>query len=118
MFIPTSQLSQAKTRMNVCSQTVIKDKQIAAVLAPVIAIAVLLRTVWWMWASPGIVSGMPSGSPTGGRTTRHVADDPRALAHIASARTAAALPVKTSMMPALALVDVVDPIGGPGGGGG
>ncbi len=42
MCIPASQWSQHKTRMNVCNRTVTKDKQIAAGLAPVNAIAVLL----------------------------------------------------------------------------
>ena len=70
-----------------------------------------------------MTSGKPSGSPTvGGLRILLVVDWSRAFTIICSARTAAGVPVRFSsagrLGTALALDATVDPIGGPGGGGG
>ena len=69
------------------------------------------------------MSGKPSSSPTvGGLLILLVVDCSRAFTIICSARTAAGVPVRFPSAgrfgAALALDATVDPIGGPGGGGG
>ena len=70
-----------------------------------------------------MISGDPSGSHIGGGFRIRLDDDcSRAFAYICSARKAAVVPVRFSSVvryaAALALEADLEPIGGPGGGGG